>query len=261
VTISPAGSVTTVTVSNATFDGGPHGATATVTGAGGLSATLTVTYTGRNGTVYNSTTAPTAAGDYTASASYPGDTDHTGSGNAANFTIAAAKAATVTTVAGGAFTYDGTAHGATAAAVTGPGGFTATPTLVYKDAAGSVLAGPPTNAGTFTVCATYAGDATHSGSTATATITINKAVPTVTVVGGTFQANNHPHAATGSVTGVNGANLGTPTLTYSYNRHRDLLGERQLRGRDGDHHHHHREGQRERQRQWERVRAGRCVRE
>src|SRR5439155_18344616 len=90
VTIIPAGSATTVTAGDAIDDGSPHGATAVATGAGGLSQTLTVTYTGRNGTVYNSTTAPTAAGDYTASASYPGDANHTGSGSGANFTIAKA---------------------------------------------------------------------------------------------------------------------------------------------------------------------------
>jgi hypothetical protein len=43
-----------------------------------------------------------------------------------------------------------------------------------------------------------------------------KATPTVTVSGGSFIYDGNPHSATGSVTGVNGENLGTPTFNYSY---------------------------------------------
>ncbi len=64
------------------------GCTALVTGAGGLNQSLTVTYTGRNGTSYAaSTTPPTNAGDYTASASFSGDANHSGSSNSVNFSI------------------------------------------------------------------------------------------------------------------------------------------------------------------------------
>ena len=89
LTINKAGSTTTVTVGNATFDGQPHGGTATVTGAGGLSQSVTpLTYTGRNGTTYGpSTTAPTNAGDYTASASFAGDANHTSSSDSKDFQI------------------------------------------------------------------------------------------------------------------------------------------------------------------------------
>src|SRR5207302_1560537 len=87
-TIDPASSTTTVTVSDATYDGSPHGGTAQVTGAGGLSQALTVSYTGRNGTTYGpSANAPTNAGDYTASATYAGDANHTGSSDAKDFSI------------------------------------------------------------------------------------------------------------------------------------------------------------------------------
>src|SRR5438093_1080887 len=80
---------TTVTVSDAVYDGTPHGGTANVTGAGGLSQSLTVTYTGINGTAYAaSTTAPTNAGQYSASASYAGDANHEGSSDSKSFTIA-----------------------------------------------------------------------------------------------------------------------------------------------------------------------------
>jgi hypothetical protein len=87
-TIATAPSVTTVTVADATYDGNPHGATAKVTGAGGLDQTLTVTYTGRAGTTYGpSTTAPTNAGAYTASAGYAGDSNHNSSNGKADYTI------------------------------------------------------------------------------------------------------------------------------------------------------------------------------
>jgi hypothetical protein len=88
IVIDKASSTTTVIVSNAPFDGNPHGGSATVTGAGGLSQSLTVIYEGINGTVYSaSTTAPTAVGDYSASASYAGDTNHSGSADSKNFSI------------------------------------------------------------------------------------------------------------------------------------------------------------------------------
>jgi hypothetical protein len=67
----------TVSVAGATYDGSPHGGTASVTGPAGLNQSLTVTYAGRNTTSYGpSTTPPTNAGDYTASASYAGDANY-----------------------------------------------------------------------------------------------------------------------------------------------------------------------------------------
>ncbi|HJQ34724.1 MAG TPA: Ig-like domain repeat protein, partial [Pyrinomonadaceae bacterium] len=88
--IGKAVSTTTVLVSDAVYDGQPHGATATVTGAGGLSQNLTVTYTGRNGTSYPaSTNAPTNAGDYTATASFT-DGNHATSSDSKDFRIAKA---------------------------------------------------------------------------------------------------------------------------------------------------------------------------
>jgi hypothetical protein len=90
--IGKAGSTTTVTVANATYDGQPHGGTAAATGAGGLNQSLTVTYAGRNATVYGpSTTAPTNVGEYTASASFAGDTNHNDSSDSKNFQITKAS--------------------------------------------------------------------------------------------------------------------------------------------------------------------------
>jgi len=90
-TISKAGSTTAVTVADATYDGLPHGATATASGVGGLSQSLAVTYSGRSATAYGpSATAPTNAGDYTASATFAGDQNHAGGGDSTDFRIAKA---------------------------------------------------------------------------------------------------------------------------------------------------------------------------
>jgi len=83
-------------VADVTYDGSPHGGSALVAGVGGLSQILTVHYTGRNGTVYaDSVTAPTGAGDYTASATFAGDTNHAGSADSKAFTINRAPSSTV----------------------------------------------------------------------------------------------------------------------------------------------------------------------
>ena len=88
LTINKASSTTTISSGNAVYNGNPQGASAVVTGVGGLNQSLTVTYTGINGTTYGpSTTAPTNAGEYSASASFAGDTNHLGSSDSKNYSI------------------------------------------------------------------------------------------------------------------------------------------------------------------------------
>ncbi len=92
LSVSKAATTTAVTVSNATYDGNPHGGSANVTGPAGLSRSLTVSYVGRNSTVYGpSNTAPTNAGDYTASASYAGDSNYNASSDSKDYSIAKAS--------------------------------------------------------------------------------------------------------------------------------------------------------------------------
>jgi uncharacterized repeat protein (TIGR01451 family) len=92
LTVNKADTTTSVTTTGATYDGNPHGATASVTGPAGLNQSLTVTYTGRNSTVYGpSTTPPTGAGDYTASASYAGDSNYNPSSDSKDYQIAKAS--------------------------------------------------------------------------------------------------------------------------------------------------------------------------
>jgi hypothetical protein len=213
-TIARATSVTKVTVANATFDGNPHGATAKVTGVGGLDQALTVTYTGHSGTTYGpSTTAPTAAGAYTASASYGGDTNHTGSNDSADYAIA--KAGSVTKVTATDTTYDGNPHGATAK-VTGAGGLDQTLTVTYTGRAGTTY-GPtttaPTDAGSYRASASYAGDANHDGSSSFADYTIAKAASVTKVTAADATYDGDPHGATAKVTGAGGLDTG---LAVSY---------------------------------------------
>jgi len=162
--ISQASSTTSVTVGDATYDGNAHGGTASVSGIGGLSQTLAVTYTGRNSTLYGPSNAPPAnAGEYRASASYAGDTNHATSSDAKDFTIV--KAASLTTVScPGSVSATGLALTPCNAAATGAGGLNVSLTPSY---ANNVLPG------TATANAVYVGDQNHSGSSGSATFTIN----------------------------------------------------------------------------------------
>ena len=55
----------------------------------------------------------------------------------------------------------------------------------------------------------------YTTATASVTLHVRRAVPTITVSGGTFAFDGQPHAATGTVTGVGGAALGPLTFTYN----------------------------------------------
>ena len=88
--IAKADTTTTVLANNAIWNGAPHGGTASWTSveADAEGGPLTVSYVGRDGTVYaSSTTAPTSVGKYTASASFAGDLNHNGSSGSANYEI------------------------------------------------------------------------------------------------------------------------------------------------------------------------------
>jgi probable HAF family extracellular repeat protein len=175
--INPAASTTIVSVSSATYDGQPHGGTASVTGAGGLSQSLTVTYAGRNGTNYPaSTTPPTNAGDYTASASFAGDANHAGSSDSKDFQIA--KASTSTALSSSADP-SGAGQSVTFTATVSSSAGTPTGSVQFKaDGAnlGSVtlssggvatLTTSSLTAGSHTITADYGGDSNFASSSGT----------------------------------------------------------------------------------------------
>ena len=75
------------------------------------------------------------------------------------------KAASSVAVTGGSFVYDGTSHFGGSAVVSGAG-------VIDPNAAVLSYTGDQVSPGTYTVTATFAGDANHTGSSASATITI-----------------------------------------------------------------------------------------
>ena len=165
-TIAPATTTTLVTVSNATFDGTEHGATAQVTGPGGLDTPAAVSYSGRNGTLYSSAIAPTAAGDYTATASYVATANYAASTDSKDFSISKAGSTVTVTCPTTAQTYTGSPLSACTAKASGAGGLDADLTVTYTD---------NTNVGTAGASATFAGDDNHNGSNNSATFAIAKA--------------------------------------------------------------------------------------
>ena len=191
--ISKAASTTTVSVSNALFDGNPHGGTATATGVGGLNQALTVTYNGRNLTNYGpSTTEPTNAGDYIASASFAGDDNHTDSADSRDFTINKAASTTMVTCTGGPFVYSGSPITPCAASATGAGSLSQSLTVSYAD---------NVNAGNATASASFAGDDNHTGSSDSKNFAIAKANQLITfgaLNDTTFGATNFTINATSS---------------------------------------------------------------
>ncbi len=121
-----------------------------VTGAGGLSLTPDPTYV-------NNTNAGTATASYT----YVGDDNHTGSSDSENFTIDKATSVTVVTCPT-SVTYNGAAQTPCTASVTGAGGLSQSLTVNYTN---NIV-------GTATASATYAGDANHTGSSDSKTFSI-----------------------------------------------------------------------------------------
>ena len=200
--IDKASSSTLITcpLSSVTFNGSAQTpCSAAVTGAGGLSTTVPVTY-GAN----------TNAGTATADASYSGDANHNGStATQSSFVIDKAASSTVITCSPSSVTYNGSAQtpcGATAA-VTGAGGLSTTVSVSY---------GANTNAGTATADASYAGDSNHNGSTATqATFTITKAASTtvITCAPSYVYTGSAIENCTAAVTGAGGLST---SVTPSY---------------------------------------------
>jgi hypothetical protein len=178
------------------YDGNPHTATGTAKGLGGLSVgTLTLT-----GTTHSD------AGDYPADAwSFTGGTNYNDASGTVHDVIAKIDASISVTPYH--VNYDGNAHTATGTAK-GLGGL---------DVGTLTLTGTThTSAGDYTSDAwSFTGGTNYNDANGTTHDQINKANPTVHVTGGIFTYDGHQHPATGSVTGVGGASLGTPAIAYT----------------------------------------------
>lgn len=180
-----------ITWAGGTYTGNAFTATATAAGVGGSPlATPTLTY-------YAGTTplagAPVDAGTYTVQAHLDATANYKAADLAKSITIAKATSSVVAT--GGSFTYDGTTHAGGSAVVSGAG-------AIDANAATLSYSGDRVNAGSYTVTATYAGDANHDGSTDSATITIEQRALTVTASNASKVYGQANPALTGTLTGV-----------------------------------------------------------
>jgi len=196
-TITKASSTTTVNCpASQTYTGAAiEPCTASYSGAGGLSGTLTPTYLNN-----------TDAGSATASATYAGDANHEGSTGNAGFTIN--KASSITTVTCPASeTYTGAALTPCSVVVTGAN-LSLTPAANYAN---------NTNVGTATARYTYTGDSNHDGSSDSKNFEITKASTTTTVTCPASETYTGAALTPCSVV-VTGANLSlTPAANYANN--------------------------------------------
>ena len=199
-TIGKAASITTVTITGAsfTFTGSViTPATVSVTGAGGLDLTPMADYV-------NNINAGTA----TASYSYAETANYFASSDSEDFAIGKAATTTVVTINGGPFTYTGSAQTPATVSVTGAGGVVLlTPAAVYAD---------NINAGTANASFSYAGDANHEGSSDSEDFTIVKAAANITATGYSGVYDAAAHGATGTALGVEGEKLSGLNIGASF---------------------------------------------
>src|SRR5215211_3229480 len=196
--------ITFVGPSNKTFGDADFGVSATATS--GLPVSFEAS---GNCTVTGSTVHITGAGSCTVTAKQGGNGNYNAAPDVARtFTIAKAPV-DVTLHDLGPYTYDNTAHSASAT-TNGPAGLTVN--ITYD---GSSTA--PTNAGSYDVVATV-DDPNYQGSNS-GTLTIDKAASTTTVTctPGPFTYNGSAHTpCSAKVTGPGGLNL-TPDVVYANN--------------------------------------------
>ena len=174
--------------------------TASVTGAGSLSQSLTVSYSNN-----------TSAGSATANATFAGDANHTGSSNNGGFTINTAQ---VTATAGSySGIYDGSTHALSACQVTGAytGSLTCNnnPTGPVGPGAGSGTVTPSLGGDTLTNYSITSNSGSWSITQASSTVSVT--CPGSVTYNGTAQI-----PCTASVTGAGGLNQSL-TVNYSNN--------------------------------------------
>lgn len=173
-------------------------------------ANVHVTYAGvtAEGKAYLSSEAPRVPGAYTETATVIGG-NYLAKPISRAFSIG--RNETKVTISGNAFTYNGTAQGPTAV-VTDPDDNPiegAEVTLLYMGTTSMgeryMSAAAPTNAGSYTVIATYAGDATHDSAIETARFTIAKADVSISVDNATVTYNGAAQGLTATATIAGGA--------------------------------------------------------
>src|SRR5262249_24210452 len=219
-----AGESVTATDAGGTYNGNAFPASATATGVGGAAVSGSFGfsyYVGSTATGTASATAPTNAGTYTVVASFTSaDANYADAQSAAvTFTIGKATPTVTARDAGGtyngiAFPASATATGVGGAAVSGSFGFSY---YVGSTATGTASATAPTNAGTYTVVASFtSADANYADAqSAAVTFTIGKATPSDTASDAGRPDNGHSVPASATATGVGGAAV-SGSLAFAY---------------------------------------------
>ena len=215
-TVSAATPTVVASDTGGTYNGNPFAATATAKGIGGATVNGSFAFTYYVGTSASGSgfsTAPTNAGTYTVVASFTSTNSNYGNGQSApvTFTVSVATPTVVAIDAGG--TYNGNLFPATATAK-GIGGATVNGSFAFRYYVGTSVSGSgsstaPTNAGTYTVVASFTSTNSNYGNAQSApvTFTVSAATPTVVAsdAGGTY--NGNPFAATATVKGIGGATV------------------------------------------------------
>jgi PhoPQ-activated pathogenicity-related protein len=216
----------TVVVADAggAYNGSPYPASATAAGAVAEPVPGAFRYEYFAGSTTSGTstaTAPTTAGTYTVVALFTPSDPMYAAGQSAPVTFTISPIAPTITASDAGGVYNGNPYAATAAA-TGLGGAPVSGTFAYAYYAGSSVSGTgsstaPTNAGIYTVVASFTSDNTDytNPSSAPLTFTITPATPTVVAVDNSGTYNGNPFAATATATGVGGATVGG-TSTFAY---------------------------------------------
>jgi hypothetical protein len=212
------GKAATTTV--VTINGGPF----TYTGSAIEPATVTVTGANLSLTPAAGYADNINAGTATASYAYAESANHLGSSDSETFAIGKAATTTIVTVTQ-PLTYNGNPQGGTAN-VTGAGGLDMSLTVMYVGTGSTIYASSviaPTNAGTYSASAVYAGSANYFGSNDTKALVIGKAITTTIVtVTQPLTYNGNSQGGTANVTGAGGLNIpltvmyvGTGSTTYA----------------------------------------------
>jgi hypothetical protein len=134
-------------------------------------------------------------------------------GVSVTFGVGASLAIPTVIVNHSTFTYDGTAHAASATALASGTAVSGSFSFTYNGSSAI-----PTDAGTYAVVATFtSGDPNYSGTIATGTLTINPASPVVTLRAGTVAYDGSAHPVTAAAYGVDGTTPVSGSFAITYN--------------------------------------------
>ncbi|MCA1592087.1 MAG: MBG domain-containing protein, partial [Acidobacteria bacterium] len=212
-TIGQADSAVEMADGTAGYDGGGHGLSAAAKGVGGTNiGAAPITYV--DDTTGQATTNPTDAGHYTANASFGGSRNYKASSKAAGLTIGQADAS-IDSIADPNVSYDGNGHGVSAGVHGNHADELGNAAITYVDETTGQATTDPTDAGTYTVTASFGGNRNYRASNKGGKVTINAIDATITVdADPNISYDGNGHTINGSVKGANNADLGAASITY-----------------------------------------------